>query len=479
MGSWGESIKIHDPLYELNVFRIKQKERLLSLLGRDERRRSELYKDILSTYELTRLNYLKQAGFSWLVFPSATHTRFTHALGTWTLGSFALEHVTVKDIHRPRRARTGGLDRFTGRVKKLGDWLDDGGSQWREEFLVSLLLHDIGHLPFSHVLEVNEDLKRGQFISHEDLSLDLIRGQGVFYERVKEEARKRNLRTVAEVLREYSDDFGGRVGVEVEVIANLLSAACERKYRPINELVHGVADLDRVDHYNRDSYFMGLKLANINVKGLLENLMLEVKPDPRVSILEEGEAHLLQLLFSRDQLWQSALDNDVVRAYEAMMNQAVSIAVRNGLDIGRVLLMTDDDLLHELGAQKECELLVRRVLAKQPYSLAYKKNTNASRDAVAARFNEWMKEQKRAEGSVILYFSPQFGQRPNKWLYSDVYILTGDEHESIEDRNRDLIRYFEAQELRRRKQVRVYAETEELSRKIEDSLSKDVFRGIS
>lgn len=165
----------YDPLYEV-VF-------LGDVPGGRSPRRSferqkikEIQKSIipfLHCPEVGRLNWLSQAGFLHLVFASAGHSRFSHALGTIHLGCIALEAVTVTD-----RLRTNSTRNTFVTTESLREFLNE--KHWTEEFLIALFLHDLGHYPFSHVLEKNIGLKQilgNQFVSHEEAVCQLIKGE--------------------------------------------------------------------------------------------------------------------------------------------------------------------------------------------------------------------------------------------------------------------------------------------------------------
>lgn len=157
-----------------------------------------------------RLRRISQMGLSYLVYPGAHHTRFHHALGAMHLmqQSIALLRQKGQEIS--------------------GD--DEQG------LLCAILLHDIGHGPFSHALE--NELVQG--ISHEALSL-------VFMERLNEQ-------------------FGGALSTGIQIF----KGTHPKPY--LNQLVSSQLDMDRMDYLKRDSFYTGVSEGNINAERLITML---------------------------------------------------------------------------------------------------------------------------------------------------------------------------------------------------------------
>jgi len=125
----------------------------------------------LDTPELARLSFLRQSDLAFLVYPSASHTRFAHAIGSCYLGFVASQRVAVN---------RGMSFEANLAAEYLSSFLESTGL--REEFYLALLLHDTGHFPFSHALENNRDFWEafGQELCHEDTACQLIEGSGDF-----------------------------------------------------------------------------------------------------------------------------------------------------------------------------------------------------------------------------------------------------------------------------------------------------------
>ncbi|MET0572789.1 MAG: HD domain-containing protein, partial [Pedobacter agri] len=157
---------------------------------------SELVYDVISHPYFQRLRYIKQLGMTHLVYPGALHTRFHHALGAMHLMSLAIEVLRSK-----------------------GHTITEGEE---EAATLAILLHDIGHGPFSHALE--HSLVTG--IKHEDIS--------------------------SKLMQDLNDHFDGKLSHAIEVFNGTYPK------RFLHQLISGQLDLDRMDYLNRDSFFTGV-----------------------------------------------------------------------------------------------------------------------------------------------------------------------------------------------------------------------------
>ena len=165
-----------------------------------------------------RLRRISQMGLSYLVYPGAHHTRFHHVLGCAFLMQKAVEILRVKNIEI---------------------------SEGEEEALtIAILLHDIGHGPFSHALEHSFI----QGVGHEQVSLMFM-----------------------ELL---NDEFDGALSLAIEIF----KGDYHRGF--MNQLISGQLDMDRLDYLKRDSFYSGVAEGNVNVERLIT--MLNVKDDKLV-----------------------------------------------------------------------------------------------------------------------------------------------------------------------------------------------------
>ena len=203
---------------------------------------------------LQRLTRIKQVGLSSVVYPGAQHTRFQHSLGAYYLMSEAIQHLTAK-----------------------GNFIFDSEA---EAVKAAILLHDIGHGPFSHVLE--DTIVPG--VSHEDISLLLM-------ERINQE-------------------MNGQLTLAIQIFKD------EYPKRFLHQLVSGQLDVDRLDYLRRDSFYTGVTEGNIGSARIIK--MLDVKDD-RLVVEAKGIYSIENFLTARRLMyWQVYLHKTSV-AYERML----------------------------------------------------------------------------------------------------------------------------------------------------------------
>lgn len=210
--------------------------------------------DIIRHPLLQRLNRIRQVGISSVVYPGAQHTRFQHSLGAFHLMSEAIKQLRAK-----------------------GNFIFDSEA---EAVQAAILMHDIGHGPFSHVLE--NTIVQG--ISHEEISLMLM-------ERINRE-------------------MNGQLTLAIQLFKD------EYPKRFLHQLVSGQLDMDRLDYLRRDSFYTGVTEGNIGSARIIK--MLNVKDDHLV-VEAKGIYSIENFLTARRLMyWQVYLHKTSV-AYERML----------------------------------------------------------------------------------------------------------------------------------------------------------------
>ena len=214
-----------------------------------------------------RLRYIKQLGLSHLVYPGALHTRFHHALGSMHLMGEAIATL-----------RSKGHD--------INDEEAHGAA-------VAILLHDIGHGPFSHALE--HSLVEG--IGHEDVS--------------------------ALVMDALNERLDGALSLGIRIFRD------KHERRALHQLVSSQLDVDRIDYLNRDSFYTGVSEGVIGGERILK--MLEIRNDKLV--VEEKAIYSIEkfLVARRLMYWQVYLHKTVV-ACEMMLVETLRRAKQLALD---------------------------------------------------------------------------------------------------------------------------------------------------
>jgi HD superfamily phosphohydrolase len=371
-----------------------------------------------------------------------------------TLGTYALERIWVY----------GWADE-QGRVvesSKLGEVLKP--TRDVEEFLVALLVHDVGHFPFSHYLEASP-MVRAELHDHEDVAQQLLDVGSPLHKKLTDRAKGRGLRTVADVCSDPA------AKVRLDRVRRLLE---KRNTEPTSQLICGPFDLDRLDHYNRDSFFMGIRLSGTHVSGLLTSIVINANPEcSRICLREEGMQHALNLLFGREMLWQRAFDSDRNRAYQAMFVRAFEEWATKER-VAELPFMSEDELVADLSRWPASAAIMNRILSRQPYPVLYKKEeTYLGEKEVIRMFTDWVKKNAGEGDDYLLFLPSSFGESQVSldWLGADVPVVRDTstaECEAVPNTgtlgqyHRELLSYFGKQEQARAKTFRVFARTPRL-----------------
>ncbi|NRB84891.1 MAG: HD domain-containing protein [Winogradskyella sp.] len=231
--------------------------------------------DLIQHKYFQRLRRISQMGLSYLVYPGAHHTRFHHALGSMHLMQKTINVLRFKDV-------------------TISDQEENG-------LLMAILLHDIGHGPFSHAMEhsiVND-------ISHEEISLK-------FMERL-------------------DDEFNGNLTLAISIF----KGEYPRKF--MCQLISSQLDMDRADYLKRDSFYTGVAEGNINSERLIT--MLNVVDDELV-VEEKGIYSVEKFLVARRFMyWQVYLHKTGVVA-EQLLTQTLKRA-KELVEKGEVLVCSE------------------------------------------------------------------------------------------------------------------------------------------
>ena len=212
--------------------------------------------DIVQHPLFQRLNRINQLGLASVVYPGARHTRFQHSLGAFHLMSEAILSLRQK-----------------------GQFIFDSEA---EAVQAAILMHDIGHGPFSHVLE--NTLING--ISHEDISLMMM-------ERI-------------------NHDLGSQLNLAIAIFRD------QYPKRFLHQLISSQLDMDRLDYLRRDSFFTGVTEGNIGSARIIK--MLNVVDD-RLVVEQKGIYSLENYLTTRRLMyWQVYLHKTAVGYEKVLVN---------------------------------------------------------------------------------------------------------------------------------------------------------------
>ena len=212
--------------------------------------------DIVQHPLFQRLNRINQLGLASVVYPGARHTRFQHSLGAFHLMSEAILSLQQK-----------GHFIFDSEAEAVG---------------AAILMHDIGHGPFSHVLE--NTLISG--ISHEDISLLMM--------------------------EQINRDLGQQLGMAIAIFKD------QYPKRFLHQLISSQLDMDRLDYLRRDSFFTGVTEGNIGSARIIK--MLNVVDD-RLVVEQKGIYSLENYLTTRRLMyWQVYLHKTAVGYEKVLVN---------------------------------------------------------------------------------------------------------------------------------------------------------------
>ncbi|MEP7346892.1 MAG: HD domain-containing protein [Gemmatimonadaceae bacterium] len=290
---------------------------------------------LIDTRAFQRLRYVRQLGLAYLVYPGATHTRFEHALGTYHLAGRTLtaldERGELRDIPRTDVAIVRA----------------------------AALLHDVGHYPFSHALE---EIGAPH---HEEVARPLItEGE------------------IAAALREaIMPDAPERV---FELIRGVSTS-------PLQGLVSGSLDLDKIEYLKRDAIMCGVPYGEIDVDRLINSLTLVPSPSDAtlrtIGVAEKGLSALESLLFAKYQMYRNVYWHHAVRSATAMYKRLVDDALAaDALHARDLPAHTDESLLFML-AERHPSALLSALRDRRLYKRAFECPSAELADPEAA---EWI-----------------------------------------------------------------------------------------
>ena len=214
----------------------------------------DLVYDLIEHPWFQRLRNIKQLGLTSFVYPGANHSRFQHAIGALHLMEMAISTIRSKGTQ----------------VTPMEE----------EAAAIAILLHDIGHGPFSHALETS--IING--ITHEDISLL--------------------------IMQKLNETYKGKL----EMAIDIFNGTYPRKF--LHELITGQVDMDRLDYLRRDSFFTGVIEGSVGSDRIIS--MLNVVDDSLV-IDEKGIHSLEKFLIARRLMYWQVYMHKTVLASESLL----------------------------------------------------------------------------------------------------------------------------------------------------------------
>lgn len=348
-----------------------------------------------------RLSHVKQLSFSYLAFPTATHSRLSHSLGVCRNAELALRTIFQQGYLYGRKERPLQID-----------LTDDEKESLLLTAKVAALLHDIGHGPFGHGLD--------QYLSPKikDASPDKYFGIQIIKDHLSETLHDCRVDPAA-ILRILGKEKSDLNGYE-----NLVS-----------EIIDSPLDVDRMDYLVRDALLTGLSLGTVNIQALIGRMVPFVETQENVTkvilvFLQSAIPYITHLLYARDAMYVNCYEHPKKVIAEKMLMRAVTdlFSRTPARLLTELILLTDEELLrlllqesepHEL-SYKYAYALMQNNLFKEVYS-CYPKRQSALIESVET----W----KSTRGN----YRAKFESRPREWEQeiADEAGLAEDEHWKI------------------------------------------------
>lgn len=236
---------------------------------------SKEIKEIIDTPEFQRLRGVRQLGPTMFVLPGANHTRFEHSLGVYALSLKYLEKLL-------------SLSEFKNKCEPIGNSI--------KLIVLSSLLHDIGHYPYSHWIEEIDELpQKIKLAKHEERAKIILQSE--------------------EIKSAIENEWKIEIKDVVDIIGN------KSVNELINSFINSVIDVDKLDYLIRDSVHCGVKYGKgIDIGRLLDSLYVNSESN-KLCLTEKGRSALLSILSTRNIMYQEVYWHKTVRACEAMFKR--------------------------------------------------------------------------------------------------------------------------------------------------------------
>ncbi|TXT55447.1 MAG: hypothetical protein BAJATHORv1_40360 [Candidatus Thorarchaeota archaeon] len=299
-------------------------------------------KKLVRNPEIRRMYDIRQLGLkAYTGFPGAMHTRYIHCIGTMHLAKILVDKLKSKEDTHPRPELRENLNRVDNVLMAAG------------------FFHDVGHGPFSHVLDFVTDKMMGK--KHEHLAVEILEK----YEREIENAM-----------------------IPFDMLTGIFSrkSSENKPYQYISEIIDGPLDVDKMDYLLRDSYHTGLKygfdleylMDHIDILGNGENLekyQIGLKDSPNSIVVAENFLLIWRSMYSLVYYYQPT------RIAEKMLEKAVIVAIEEDSEfmkkftnVDEFLKLGETSLLNDLlSTGEESKELVDLILSENLYIPVYEK----------------------------------------------------------------------------------------------------------
>lgn len=296
---------------------------------------------LIGSRPMQRLRFIRQLGLTFLIFPGAEHSRFSHVLGTMHLAGRiydALAERSESQLDPDRRAPERRLVR------------------------AAALLHDIGHAPYSHSAE--EMFEGG--IDHEEMTRRLL-----------------HTPELEEIFARHGD------GVDAEAVSRVLAKKSEGTERLLSEIVSGELDVDKMDYLLRDSLYCGVRYGSYDLERLIDTVVAIEDPENghgRIGVSAGGVHALEALVMARYYMFTQVYFNPTGKVMELHYSQYLrDVGKRWPLDPAAFLRCDDVSVLHEMRRSQNRH--ARAIIERDRYVVAYESREHLTQEE-SRRFQE-------------------------------------------------------------------------------------------
>ncbi len=305
-----------------------------------------------------RLAHIRQLSFSYLIFPSATHSRLSHSLGACRNAELALSRILQK----------GKIFTSDGAIDI--DLPDQEKQKLIVKAKVAALLHDLGHGPFGHGLDQYITAITGETSPDKFYAVDYV--------------------------SEYLGETISSCGIDIDDILRILDSKRRSELDGydtlISNLIDSPLDVDRMDYLVRDAHMTGLSIGTVNIDALIEHMVpfqgrITVGDETREQVILAFESsaisYITHLLYARDSMYLNCYEHPRKLVAERMLTKAVDEFSRRNttIEVKDLVLLTDEELLRMLTefsdpgdvSNNYAHALLRNVPFKEVFSICPRK----------------------------------------------------------------------------------------------------------
>lgn len=288
-------------------------------------RADTLETELIQSRPMQRLRFIRQLGLTFLIFPGAEHSRFSHALGTMHLAGRVYDALATK---------SGGM------------LPTDPNCRERRLLRVAALMHDVGHAPYSHT---SEDLF-DEPIDHEEMTCRLL---------ATEEIR--------EIFRRHGN------GLDSRDVQQLLRKQAEGPERLLSDVITSELDVDKMDYLRRDSLYCGVEYGSYDLERLIDTVAPIEDPvngEWRLGV-DHGGVHALEaLVMARYYMFTQVYFNVTGKVMELHFNEwLLATGQRWPVETGAFLDQDDVTVYHSMRQSEDRH--ARAIVHRERYSLAF------------------------------------------------------------------------------------------------------------